>query len=56
MSTQIKLKTLETEFKDYRTKFATLSKITNTAMQRVGETKKGLHNLTKVVTKLENKN
>ena len=52
-STQIKLTALETDFKDYKTKFATLAKSSNTAIQRADETKKKLHELTKAVTKLE---
>ena len=50
-----KLKNLETEFKDYRIKFSTLSKKCNTAMQKSDETKKGLPDLTKAVVKQDNK-
>ena len=52
-STQIKLKASETEFKNHKTKFATISENSNTAMPRADETKKGLSDLTKVVTALE---
>ena len=54
-STQVKLKALETDFKDHKSKFTTLTKSSNAVMQRVDEAKKGLADLTKVVTKLENK-
>ena len=54
-STQAKLKSLETDFKNHKSKFITLIKSSNTAMQRADEAKKGLADLTKVVTKIENK-
>ena len=55
-SYETKLKNLETEFKDFRTKFDTLSKRYNTTTQKGDETKRGLSDLTKLVTNLENKN
>ena len=54
-SLQGKVKTLETEFKDYKAKFTAMSKTINTSTQKADEAKKGLADLTKLVNKLENK-
>ena len=54
-SMQIDLIALETEFKDYRTKFSFFATTNSTKIQRADETNKGSNKLTKVVTKIENK-